>query len=95
MRRVKRVAPFGRRLPSSTRRPPSLERLSELLERVGLHVERVENVGAAVLPDPLDRLPLAYRVARAAEASPRVRSTFGTQRLLAARRTNHDPQEAQ
>jgi ubiquinone/menaquinone biosynthesis C-methylase UbiE/catechol 2,3-dioxygenase-like lactoylglutathione lyase family enzyme len=83
-RRVKRVAPFGRRLPSSTRRPPSFERLSEQLERVGLSVERVENVGAAVLPDPLDRLPLAYRVARAAEASPRVRSTFGTQRLILA-----------
>jgi hypothetical protein len=88
------VLPFGRRLPSSTRRPPSLERLSEQLERVGLHVEHVENVGAAVLPDPLDRLPLAYRVARTAEASPRVRSAFGTQRLVAARRTNDDSQEA-
>ena len=93
-RRAKRVLPFGRRLPSSTRRPPSLERLSEQLERVGLRMERVENVGATVLPDPFDRLPFAYHVARAAEASPRVRSAFGTQRLVAARRTNHDPQEA-
>jgi ubiquinone/menaquinone biosynthesis C-methylase UbiE/catechol 2,3-dioxygenase-like lactoylglutathione lyase family enzyme len=93
-RRVKRVLPFGRRLPSSSRRAPTLRALSELLERVGLRVERVENVGTAVLPDPFDRLPFAYRAARAAEASPRIRSTFGTQRLIAARRTNHDPQEA-
>jgi len=83
-RRVKRVAPFGRRLPSSTRRPPSLAELSRLLERVGLRVERVENVGSAVLPDPFDRLPFAYRAARAVEASPRLRSTFGTQRLVSA-----------
>ena len=92
-RRVKRVLPFGRRLPSTMRRPPSLDELYELLERVGLRVERVENVGSAVLPDPFDRLPFAYRAARAAEASPRMRSTFGTQRLIAVRRTNHDPQE--
>jgi ubiquinone/menaquinone biosynthesis C-methylase UbiE/catechol 2,3-dioxygenase-like lactoylglutathione lyase family enzyme len=87
-RRVKRVVPFGRGLPSTTRPPPSLDELSELLERVGLRVEHVENVGAAVLPDPLDRLPFAYRTARAAEASSRMRATFGTQRLVAARRTN-------
>jgi ubiquinone/menaquinone biosynthesis C-methylase UbiE len=92
-RRVKRVLPFGRRLPATTRRPPSLRELSELLERVGLHVERVENVGSAIFPDPLDRLPPAYRAARLAEASPRLRTTFGTQRLIAARRTNHE-QEA-
>jgi ubiquinone/menaquinone biosynthesis C-methylase UbiE/catechol 2,3-dioxygenase-like lactoylglutathione lyase family enzyme len=85
-RRVKRVVPFGRRLPSTTRRPPSLVELSKLLERVGLHVERVENVGSAILPDPLDRLPFAYRAARLAEASSRLRTTFGTQRVLSARR---------
>jgi ubiquinone/menaquinone biosynthesis C-methylase UbiE/catechol 2,3-dioxygenase-like lactoylglutathione lyase family enzyme len=93
-RRVKHVLPFGRRLPSAPRRPPSRERISELLERVGLHVEHVENVGCAVLPDPLDRLPLAYRAARLAEQSPGLRTTFGTQRLVAARRTNHDREEA-
>jgi ubiquinone/menaquinone biosynthesis C-methylase UbiE/catechol 2,3-dioxygenase-like lactoylglutathione lyase family enzyme len=90
-RRVKRVLPFGRRLPSTTRRPPSLGELSKLLERVGLRVERVENVGSAVLPDPLDRLPFAYRAARAAEASPRLRATFGTQRLILA---HNDLEEA-
>lgn len=90
-RRVKRVLPFGRRLPSTTRRPPPHGELSELLERVGLRVERVENVGSAVLPDPLDRLPFAYRAAQAAEASRVTRSVFGTQRLVAARRTKEAP----
>jgi ubiquinone/menaquinone biosynthesis C-methylase UbiE/catechol 2,3-dioxygenase-like lactoylglutathione lyase family enzyme len=84
-RRVKRVLPFGRRLPSSTRRPPSLAKLRELLEEVGLHVEGVENVGSAVLPDPLDRLPFAYHAARLAEASPSLRTFLGTQRLILAR----------
>jgi ubiquinone/menaquinone biosynthesis C-methylase UbiE/catechol 2,3-dioxygenase-like lactoylglutathione lyase family enzyme len=93
-RRVKRVLPFGRRLPSSSRRPPPLRALSELLERVGLQVERVENVGSAVLPDPFDRLPFAYRAARLAEASPPLRAALGTQRLIAARRTNPDSEEA-
>jgi len=90
-RRVKRVAPFGRRLPSSTRRAPSLPELSRLLERVGLHVERVENVGSAVLSDPLDRLPFAHGAARLAEASPGLRTFFGTQRLILA---HNDLQEA-
>jgi hypothetical protein len=90
-RRVKRVAPFGRRLPSSTRRSSSFAELSRLLERGRLRVERVENVGCAVLPDPLDRLPFAYRGARLAEASPGLRTFFGTQRLILAR---NDLQEA-
>jgi hypothetical protein len=83
-RRVKRVLPFGRRLPTTTRRPPSLARLRRLLERAGLRVERVENVGCTVLPDPLDRLSLAYRAAARAEASPSLRRTCGTQRMLLA-----------
>jgi hypothetical protein len=41
--RVKRVLPFGRRLPSVPRRPPSLRELSQLIERTGLRVERVES----------------------------------------------------
>jgi ubiquinone/menaquinone biosynthesis C-methylase UbiE/catechol 2,3-dioxygenase-like lactoylglutathione lyase family enzyme len=84
-RRVKRVHPFGRRLPSATRRAPSLDELSKRFEQVGLRVVHVENVGCAVLPDPLDRLPLASHAARLAEASPSLRAFFGTQRLILAR----------
>ena len=89
-RRVKRRVPFGRPLPPSRRRPLSLQETQRVLEAAGLAVESVENVGSVVIPDPLDRLPFAYRAARRAEASPRLRTTFGTQRLVAARRTNHD-----
>lgn len=85
-RRMKRVLPFGRRLPTSSRRPPPLEKLSELLGQASLHVERVENVGCAVLPDPLDRLPMAYRVAAHAEAHAPLRRALGTQRIILARK---------
>jgi SAM-dependent methyltransferase len=81
-RRVKRVVPFGRPLPAPRRPPFSLAEI----ERAGLAVERVETVGVAILPDPLDRLPLAYRAARRAEASSRLRRAFGTQRLLVAKK---------
>jgi ubiquinone/menaquinone biosynthesis C-methylase UbiE/catechol 2,3-dioxygenase-like lactoylglutathione lyase family enzyme len=92
-RRVKRHVPFGRPLPPERRHPLSLQDTERALEAAGLAVERVENVGCVVVPDPLDRLPFAYRAARWAEVSPHLRSTFGTQRLIAARRTNHDPKE--
>jgi hypothetical protein len=85
-RSVKRMIPFGRPLPMSRRRSPSLEETRELLAQAGLELESVENVGCAVLPDPMDRLPFAYSAAQAAEASRRLRSTFGTQRLVSARR---------
>ena len=84
-RRVKRVAPFGRRLPAPRRPPLSLTEARAALERAGLELEHVETVGCGVLPDPLDRLPLAYRAARRAESSPRLRRAFGIQRLVVAR----------
>ena len=87
-RRVKRVAPFGRPLPASRRPPLSLGETRDALARAGLELERVETVGCAVLLDPLDRLPLAYQAARLAEASPRLRRAFGTQRLVAARKVS-------
>jgi SAM-dependent methyltransferase len=92
-RRVKRRVPFGRPLPPPRGRPLSLRDTECALRAAGLAVERVENVGCVVVPDPLDRLPFAYRAARLAEARPRLRTTFGTQRLVAARRTNHDLEE--
>jgi SAM-dependent methyltransferase len=84
-RRVKRRVPFGRPLPPPRRRPLPLPDTQRALAAAGLAVESVENVGCVVLPDPLDRLPIGYRVARLAEASPRLRTTLGTQRLIAAR----------
>jgi SAM-dependent methyltransferase len=86
-RGVKRVAPFGRPLSMPRRSPMSLARTRDVLSAAGLVVERVENVGAAVLPDPLDHLApqLAYRAARTAERSARLRRVLGTQRLLLAR----------
>jgi SAM-dependent methyltransferase len=92
-RRVKRVVPFGRPLPPPRRRPLSLQETQRALEAAGLEVEGVENVGCVVLPDPFDRLPFGYEVARRAEGSERLRRMLGTQRLVAARRTNHDTQE--
>jgi len=85
-RRVKRVEPFGRRLPARRRRPLSLAETRAALERAGLRLEHAENVGCAVVPDPLDRLPLAYRAARRAEASRRMRRSLGTQRMVIATR---------
>jgi hypothetical protein len=92
-RRVKRRVPFGRPLPPPRRRPPSFPDTQRALEAAGLAVESVENVGCVVIPDPLDRLPIGYEAARRAEASERLRRVLGTQRLVAARRTNHDLQE--
>jgi ubiquinone/menaquinone biosynthesis C-methylase UbiE len=86
-RRVKRVVSFGRPLPPRRRRPMSLEETQRRLEAAGLEVESVENVGCVVLPDPLDRLQLAYRVAQRAERAPQARRRFGTQRLILARKT--------
>jgi SAM-dependent methyltransferase len=83
---VKRAVPFGRPAPARMPPPRSLKDTVDLVAAAGLVVERVENVGCAVLPDPLDRLPLAYALARRAEASERLRRTFGTQRLIAARK---------
>jgi ubiquinone/menaquinone biosynthesis C-methylase UbiE/catechol 2,3-dioxygenase-like lactoylglutathione lyase family enzyme len=92
-RRVKGRVPFGRPLPPRRRRPLSLRDTQRALEAAGLAVESVENVGCVVLPDPLDRLPIGYEVARRAEGSESLRRLLGTQRLIAARRTYHDPQE--
>jgi SAM-dependent methyltransferase len=83
-RRVKRRVPFGRPLPPPRRRPLSLRDTQRALKAAGLAVDRVDNVGSVVVPDPLDRLPFAYRAARLAEARPRLRTTFGTQRLILA-----------
>jgi SAM-dependent methyltransferase len=87
-RRVKRLVPFGRPLPPQRRRPLSLEAIRHASAAAGLEVERVENVGCLVLPDPLDRLPVGYRAARRAEASPGLRRAFGTQRLVVASRVS-------
>jgi hypothetical protein len=89
VRRVKRVVPVGRALPKLRRRPMSLARVRQLLGEAGLVVEVVEAVGATVVPDPLDRLVpgLAYRAARRAERSPRLRAAFGTQRVILARKS--------
>ena len=81
-RAAKHVVPFGRPLPSRRRRPLSLAETRTLVAQAGLTLESVENVGCAVLPDPLDRLPLAYRAAERAEASGPLRRTLGTQRVV-------------
>jgi SAM-dependent methyltransferase/extradiol dioxygenase family protein len=85
---VKRVVPVGRPLPKRRRRPLRLRAARDLLATAGLAVERVEHVGATVLPDPLDRLAprLAYRAARGAESSRRLRRIFGAQRVIVARK---------
>jgi SAM-dependent methyltransferase len=83
-RSVKRVVSFGRPLPAFRGGRLSLQKTRELLERAGLQLETVENVGCAVLPDPLDRLPIAYRAGRRAEGSEHLRRIFGTQRMIAA-----------
>jgi SAM-dependent methyltransferase len=87
-RAAKRAAPFGRPLSAPRRAPLSVARAREVLSAAGLTVERVENAGAAVLPDPFDHLAphVAYRAARAAERSARLRRVLGTQRLLVAHR---------
>lgn len=88
VRRVKAVASVGRALPKPRRRPLPLARVRELLAGAGFVVECVEPVGATVLPDPLDHLAptLAYRAARSAERSRRLRRVFGTQRVILARK---------
>ena len=85
-RRLKSVIPVGRPLPPSRPRPIALRELHEIISSAGLVVERAEAVGATVVPDPLDRLipRLAYRTARRAERSPRLRGIFGMQRVILA-----------
>jgi ubiquinone/menaquinone biosynthesis C-methylase UbiE len=86
-RGVKRFARFGRPIPARRRRPFSLRQSLHLIEAAGLVVERVENVGCAVLLDPLDRVvpdALTLRALRRAERSPALRRVMGTQRLLVA-----------
>lgn len=85
---LKRRARFGEAPPKRRRRPLSLRQIHELLSAHGLRVERVETVGAEVLPDPLDRLfpGLAYQAARRAEHAPRLRRILGSDRLILARR---------
>jgi hypothetical protein len=60
--------------------------VNAILAASGLVVERVESVGATVVPDPLDRfMPrFAYRAARSAERSSRLRGIFGMQRVILA-----------
>lgn len=83
---VKRLAPFGRPLPMRRRRPMSLAQARDILAATGLIVEHTENVGCALLPDPIDGLApgLAYRAAGTAERSRRLRRMLGTQRVLVA-----------
>jgi ubiquinone/menaquinone biosynthesis C-methylase UbiE len=79
-RRVRRAGP--------RRRAVRLDDARRSLAQAGLTVERVVPVGAQLVPDPFDRLAprLAYRAARWAERSPRLRRVFATQRLLVARK---------
>jgi ubiquinone/menaquinone biosynthesis C-methylase UbiE len=85
-RQVKRFAGFGRPIPTKRRRPYSLRQTKSLVGAAGLVVERVENVGCSVLPDPMDRLVprLTLRAARRAERSSTLRRLMGTSRLLVA-----------
>jgi ubiquinone/menaquinone biosynthesis C-methylase UbiE len=84
------VLPLARRVGRAAprRRAVRLDDARRSLARAGLTVERVVPVGAQLVPDPLDRLAprLAYRAARRAERSPRLRRVFATQRLLVARK---------
>ena len=85
-RRVKAAIPFGRPLPKPRRPPLARSEVNATVAASGLVVERVESVGATVVPDPLDRLMprLAYRAARGAERSSRLRGIFGMQRVILA-----------
>ena len=85
-RRIKGITRFGGPIPTKRRRPFSLRQTVYLVGSAGLVVERTENVGCAVLPDPLDRLApsIALRAARRAERSAALRRVLGTQRLLVA-----------
>jgi ubiquinone/menaquinone biosynthesis C-methylase UbiE len=86
-RQVKRFAQFGRPSPAKRRRPFSLRQSMHLIQAAGLVVERNENVGCVVLPDPLDRVvpaPLLVRVDARAERSAALRRVMGTQRLVVA-----------
>ena len=87
-RALKHVRRFGRALPRTRPAPLPENRARELLSSAGLVVERVENVGCAVLPDPLDYAAprLAYRTARSAERAALLRRALGTQRILVARK---------
>ena len=83
---VKRVVPFGRPVPTPRRAALSRTQACALVQAAGLIVESVEEVGCAVLPDPLDALfgRLAVRAAEWAEASPPLRRALGTQRIILA-----------
>ncbi len=85
-RPVKRAVPFGRPLPQPRRPPLRLAEVRGLLLAAGLTVEHTENVGCALLPDPVDGLAprLAYRMAARAERSAALRRALGTQRLVVA-----------
>jgi SAM-dependent methyltransferase len=85
-RRLKAAIPVGRPLPKPRRPPLARREVNAILAASGLVVERVESVGATVVPDPLDRfMPrLAYRGARSAERSSRLRGIFGMQRVILA-----------
>ena len=85
-RRVKRVVPFGRPLDGPRRRTSSLRQLRYALSAAGLVLERVENIGCAVLLDPLDAFApkLALRAAERAERSTVLRRALGMERVLVA-----------
>jgi ubiquinone/menaquinone biosynthesis C-methylase UbiE len=86
VRRIKRIAPFGRPLGPLGRRPWSPRQVRRAIDRAGLVVERVETAACWVLPDPLDHLApgFALRAAERAERSASLRRALGTQRLLVA-----------
>jgi SAM-dependent methyltransferase/catechol 2,3-dioxygenase-like lactoylglutathione lyase family enzyme len=85
---VKGLVPFGRAAPRRRRAALPPERARALLTAAGLSVERIEHVGCAVVPDPLDRLAprLAYRAALRAEELPRLRDVFSTQTVILCRK---------
>ena len=87
-RRLKAAIPVGRSLPPPRQPPIALRDLRLILNAAGLVVERAESVGATIVPDPLDRIMprLAYRAARRAEHSHRLRGIFGMQRVILATR---------
>jgi SAM-dependent methyltransferase len=87
-RALKRFVRFGRPSPMRRPRPLSIAQIRAALSAGDFRVERVETVGAEVLPDPLDCLvpKLALRAARRAEGSDMLRRVLGADRLVVARR---------
>jgi SAM-dependent methyltransferase len=88
VRPVKRVLPIGRPVRTDLGPPVEVAELRQMLAALAVEPEHVEPLGALVLVDPLDRVAprLALRAARRAERSARGRRTFGTQRLVLARK---------